>query len=71
MALDTMPHYTRTVIRKAVEINLHHNFKNRGGFQLSPYWKDIIQTVKQQRGCHNHTLPTEPMQDGETAITTP
>jgi hypothetical protein len=70
MALDKMPHSTRTVIRKAIEIDLHHNFKSEGSYQLRPYWKKIIQIVKQQRECHNHTLPTDHMQDGGTATTT-
>jgi hypothetical protein len=37
----------------------------RGTF---PAWQ-IIHILQQQRGCHSHTLPTEPFLGSETAVT--
>jgi hypothetical protein len=46
--------YTRRVIWKATEINVHETFNREGGYQLNSAWK-VIQMVKQQSECHRHT----------------
>lgn len=62
-------YYTRRIIWEAIEIKLRENFKRESGYLLSPAWK-IIHMVKQQRGCHEHTLPTNPVPDQGMATAT-
>lgn len=62
-------YYTSRIIWEAIEIKLHENFNRESGYLLSPAWK-IIHMIKQQRGCHKHTLPTNPVPDQGTATAT-
>jgi hypothetical protein len=66
MSLPKLPHYTSTVIWEAKEISLHKNFNRE-----SEEWKNITHTVKQEKGCHNHTPPTNPRTERGTPTTTP
>jgi hypothetical protein len=69
MALAKLHHYTRRIIQEAIEIKLHENFNREGGYPLSPARK-IIHTIKQQRGCHKHTLLTNPVSNQGAATAT-
>jgi hypothetical protein len=62
MTLSNQSHYIRRVIREAIEIKLHSSFNGESGYQLSSAWK-IIHIAKQQKGHHEHSLPTNPMPD--------
>jgi hypothetical protein len=53
-------------LRKLAYIN---TFKTESGYQLRPAWKNIIHIVHQERGYHNHTLPTLPRTERGKATT--
>jgi hypothetical protein len=62
-------YYTSRIMQEATELKLHENFNAESGYLLNPAWK-TVHMVKQQRGCHEHTLPTNPGPDGGIATTT-
>jgi hypothetical protein len=49
---------------------MEDKFNREGACQLSPALKKIIHTVKQWRGHHKDTLPSNSVSDWGTAITT-
>lgn len=55
MALAKLPHYISRVNCEAIKISIHDNFNSEEGYQLSPACKNIIPTLKEQRGRHRHT----------------
>jgi hypothetical protein len=69
VALAELPNCTTRGIWEAIEISLHENFSEEGGYQFSPAWKIIIHTIKQQRVCDKHTLPISPLPNQGTATT--
>jgi hypothetical protein len=70
-ALTHLPHYTSRVNCKSFKITLHNYFNREGGYQVSPGWKNIIHTLKEQRGNHCHTQTTNPSPGPVTAASPP
>jgi hypothetical protein len=62
----TAPHsHTSRLIRKATKTSLHNNFNGKGGYQISPAWKNIILVLKEQRAHHSHNQ-TKPVTTAST-----